>query len=72
MSKLIQANFDGQAMQFNSDGWFNATAAAARYNKNTTFWLRQRDTVEYISALCANKGISDFLTEFNKIKDLAS
>lgn len=70
MSKLIQANFDGQAMQFNDDGWFNATAAAARYNKNTTFWLRQRDTVEYISALCAHKGISDFLEQFNKIKHL--
>ena len=70
MSKLIQANFDGQAMQFNSDGWFNATAAARRFGKEPFDWLNQRDTVEYISRLSAHKGNSGFLKEFNKIKDL--
>lgn len=25
MSKIIQADFNGQAMRFTADGWFNAT-----------------------------------------------
>ena len=28
MVKLIKADFDGQVMQFNDSGWFNATIAA--------------------------------------------
>ncbi|QEL55138.1 hypothetical protein [Chromobacterium paludis] len=31
MTKLIQADFNGQAMQFTADGWFNATTAAEKY-----------------------------------------
>ena len=70
MSKLIKVDFHGDIMQFRNDGWFNATAAATRYGKETYGWLRQRDTVEYISALCSHKGNSAFLEEFNKIKHL--
>lgn len=70
MSKLIQANFDGQAMQFNSDGWFNATSAAARFEKEPFDWLNQRDTVEYIATLADRKTNSCFLKEFNEINKL--
>lgn len=51
MSKLIQANFDGQAMQFNSDGWFNATAAAEKFGKRVQHWFDNQETAAYISKL---------------------
>ena len=51
MSKLIQANFDGQAMQFNSDGWFNATAAAEKFGKRVQHWFDNQETATYISKL---------------------
>lgn len=51
MSKLIQADFDGQAMQFNSDGWFNATAAAEKFGKRVQHWFDNQETAAYISKL---------------------
>lgn len=70
MSKLIKADFEGQKIQFNSDGWFNATSAAARFEKEPSGWLNQRDTVEYIAALADKKTNSCFLKEFNEINKL--
>ena len=70
MSKLIQANFDGQAMQFNSDGWFNATAAAEKFGKRPVDWLHTADSVEYISALADRKSNSVFSEQFNEINNL--
>lgn len=51
MSKLIQADFDGQAMQFNSDGWFNATAAAEKFGKRVGDWIDLPSTKEYMEKL---------------------
>lgn len=51
MVKLIKADFDGQAMQFNDSGWFNATAAAMSFGKDAYEWTRLPSTIEYISAL---------------------
>lgn len=51
MSKIVKADFDGQAMQFNSDGWFNATAAADRFGKRIDHWLSNAETKEYIEKL---------------------
>lgn len=51
MVKLIKADFDGAPIQFNDDGWFNATLAAKRFNKDISNWIRSPDTVEYINAL---------------------
>ena len=36
MVKLIKADFDGHAMQFNDAGWFNATAAAVIMEQGCT------------------------------------
>ena len=70
MSKLIKADFHGNIMQFRNDGWFNATVAAARFEKEPFDWLNQRDTVEYIATLADRKTNSCFLKEFNEINKL--
>ncbi|NDV12489.1 KilA-N domain-containing protein [Crenobacter caeni] len=51
MTKIIKAEFDGSVMQFNGDGWFNATLAANKYGKRVDHWLANQETTEYITAL---------------------
>lgn len=51
MSKIIQADFNGQRLHFTSDAWFNATEAAERYGKRPVDWLNQDGTREYIATL---------------------
>lgn len=51
MVKLIKADFNGNLMQFNDSGWFNATHAANAFGKNVHEWTRLPSTIEYISAL---------------------
>ena len=51
MSKLIKADFNGNAMQFNSDGWFNATAAAEKFDKRVQHWFDNQETKSYIEKL---------------------
>ena len=51
MSKIVKAEFDGRMMQFNSEGWFNATAAADRFGKRLDHWLSNAETKEYIEKL---------------------
>lgn len=70
MSNVITLEYEKQLYSFNPDGWFNATVAARRFDKEPFDWLRQRDTVSYIAALAKHLFNSDFLPELNKIKDL--
>ena len=51
MAKLIKADFDGQAMQFNDNGMFNATVAAEAMGKRLDHWLSNKETQDYIAAL---------------------
>jgi hypothetical protein len=51
MSNIIKTDFDGTVMQFTADGWFNATTAASRYDKEPHEWLRLPETERYLSAL---------------------
>lgn len=51
MVKLIKADFNGNLMQFNDSGWFNATYAADIFGKDVYEWTRLPSTIEYISAL---------------------
>lgn len=51
MNKIIQADFNGQAMHFTTDAWFNATEAAEKYGKRPVDWLNQDGTREYIATL---------------------
>lgn len=62
--------YEGHSITIRDDGWFNATEAAAKFGKKPLLWLRQRDTVEYLSELASSHGKGDFLEQFNKIKDL--
>lgn len=71
-SAIITRTYQEHAITYQGDGWFNATQAAARFDKEPTAWIRQSDTIEYIAALCERSGKSGFVTEFNKIKDLDS
>lgn len=70
MSNILKFEFKKQLYSFNLEGWFNATEAAARFDKEPFDWLRQRDTVSYITALAQHLFKSDFLPELNKINNL--
>lgn len=48
---LIEADYRGFALSFTEDGWFNATAAAARFGKLVHEWIRLDSTKDYIAAL---------------------
>jgi len=51
-SNLINLDYKGLQITLNEDGWFNATTAAAYYNKRPTDWLSLSSTKEYIATLC--------------------
>ena len=72
MSKLVNFDYEGFAVTFKDDGWFSATSVAKQFGKEPNDWLRQRDNVEYVIAICKQQNIKtyDFLAELNKIKDL--
>lgn len=48
--KLIVADYRGFSVTFTDDGWFNATAVAARFSKNPYDWLRLPATNAYLAA----------------------
>ncbi|WP_374625088.1 KilA-N domain-containing protein [Pandoraea sp.] len=51
--------YEGIAITFTGDGWFNATAAAKRFNKRVDNWLRLAETKEYMAALVEAETSSD-------------
>lgn len=51
-TSLVALNYQGLTVAFNEDGWFNATAAAARYGKRPVDWLALESTQEYVATLC--------------------
>lgn len=51
MSNVIKFEFKKQLYSFNSDGWFNATEAAKKFNQKAHEWLRLPSTERYIEAL---------------------
>jgi hypothetical protein len=68
--KIIKAEFSGSIIQFQSDGWFNATEAAKKFGKETSAWLRQKESVEYIAALAEELGKGAFLEDLSEINKL--
>lgn len=52
MPTIIKADFSGTPIQFTSDAWFNATAAAARFGKEPYAWLRRDDVRRFVQRLC--------------------
>lgn len=49
---LVILEYKGHPITYQDDGWFNATEAAAKFDKRPYDWLRLPDTDNYISALC--------------------
>jgi len=49
--EIIIADYQGVAVSFTDDGWFNATAIAAQFGKRPNDWLSLPTTQEYIAAL---------------------
>lgn len=47
---IIKFDFQGQKYSFNTDGWFNATEAANRFDKLPNEWLRLPGTISYLQA----------------------
>lgn len=43
--------YDGQTVEFSTDGWINATPIAKRHGKRLRRWLAAPDTAEYMAAL---------------------
>ncbi len=52
MSALVKATFEDRLVSFGEDAWFNATEAAAHFGKRPIDWLKQKETQEYLAALC--------------------
>ncbi|HEY1998799.1 KilA-N domain-containing protein, partial [Paraburkholderia sp.] len=48
--EIIIADYHGCAISFTDEGWFNATAVAARYRKEPAQWMRLPSTVAYLKA----------------------
>ncbi|MED5607776.1 KilA-N domain-containing protein [Pseudomonas sp. JH-2] len=51
MSSIIPFSYEGSTVQFNVDGWVNATSIAARVGRRLDKWLATQETQEYIEAL---------------------
>lgn len=51
MSTIITRDYQGHVISYQADGWFNATAAAAKWGKAPAEWLRLPSTIEYIAAV---------------------
>lgn len=49
---IVIRNYQGSAVTYQDDGWFNATQAAAKFDRRVDVWLKTNDTREYIAALC--------------------
>ena len=59
--ELVRSEYQGTEIQFNEDGWFNATQAAERFGKVPYEWVRLPDTEKYLMALENRYGKIPFL-----------
>ena len=48
--QLVTKDYQGHAIAYQDDGWFNATQAAARFGKRPNDWLSLQSTKDYIEA----------------------
>lgn len=60
---LVTLNYQGHAIAYQDDGWFNATAAAAQFGRRVDHWLANQETKAYIASLCeiTNTPLSGYL-----------
>lgn len=50
MTAIITRDYQGFAIAYQDDGWFNATQAAAKFGKRPNDWLALQSTKDYIEA----------------------
>lgn len=55
---VLAADYNGAAVHFTEDGWFNATEVAGRFDKRPVDWLRLEETKAYLEVLAESLGIS--------------
>jgi hypothetical protein len=48
---LVTRDYQGHAITYQDDGWFNATEAASKWSKRPIDWLTLQSTKDYIAAL---------------------
>ncbi len=48
---ILTRDYEGLAVQFQTDAWFNATVAAKKFGKFPRTYLEMSSTVDYIVAL---------------------
>lgn len=56
-SAIITRTYENHAVTYNSEGWFNATEAAAKFGKEPREWLRLHETCEYMEAFARHRGM---------------
>lgn len=62
-ARIVPFDFQGQAVTFNSDGWINATEAAARFGKRPIDWLRLDETAAYSEAMAGALGLESKVSQ---------
>ena len=62
-TRIVPLDFNGQAVTFNSEGWINATEAAARFGKRPVDWLRLDETGTYIEAMASALGLESKVSQ---------
>ena len=60
---IITRTYQDHAISYNGEGWFNATEAAAKFDKRLDHWLNNKETKEYIAVLAedSNTPLSGYL-----------
>jgi hypothetical protein len=55
-------------IDFEDEGWFNATAAAQKWGKKPDTWVRRADTASYVCSLIrVISGETDYLTQLTRL-----
>lgn len=49
---IVILEYKGHPITYQEDGWFNATEAAAKFDRRPGDWLKLPSTDDYLSALC--------------------
>ncbi|MBY0455485.1 MAG: KilA-N domain-containing protein [Burkholderiaceae bacterium] len=62
MTGIITCTYQGHAVAYQDNGWFNATQAAAKFGKEPRDWLRLHETCDYIAAFARHHTM-----EFNPV-----
>jgi hypothetical protein len=57
MSSVVKLEYNGNAVEMDENGWFNATAAATQFGKRPVDWLRLPETIRYLEAVCRKSDV---------------